>query len=194
MREQELRALARQMAERYGVDPDIFVRLIETESSFNPRARNERTGATGLAQVMGPTAQDPGFGVAPLRDRMDPVESLRFGAEYLAAMLRRYEGDYPRALAAYNAGFGKVDEAGGIPDYEETQNYVAQILQGPRRPEPRPMNLGRQEGEPMRPEPRPFGGPIAEQRNAAIRQALLQAAGGRPQMRPEGIMALGGSR
>ena len=190
MRERELRDLARQMAERYGVDPDIYVRLIQQESGFNPRAVNERTGATGLAQIMGPTAQDPGFGVAPVRDRFDPVESLRFGAEYLAAMLKRYEGDYPRALAAYNAGFGKVDEAGGIPNFRETQNYVANIMRG-GRPEPRPANLGRQEGEPMRPEPRPsLGGPIAEQRNAAIRQALLQAAGARPEMRPEGIMGL----
>jgi hypothetical protein len=189
MRERELRDLARQMAERYGVDPDIYVRLIQQESGFNPRAVNERTGATGLAQIMGPTAQDPGFGVSPVRDRFDPVESLRFGAEYLAAMLKRYEGDYPRALAAYNAGFGKVDEAGGIPNFRETQNYVANILRG-GRPEPRPANVARQEGEPMRPEPRPFVGPAAEQRNAAIRQALMQAAGARPVMRPEGIMGL----
>ena len=190
MRERELRALARQMAERYGVDPDIFVRLIQQESSFNPTAVNERTGATGLAQVMGPTAQDPGFGVAPLRDRMDPVENLRFGAEYLSAMLRKYDGDYPRALAAYNAGFGKVDEAGGIPNFRETQNYVANIMRG-GRPEPRPANLARQEGDPMRPEPRPFLGPIAEQRNQAIRQALMEAAGARPQIRPgQGIMGL----
>ena len=191
MRERELRDLARQMAERYGVDPDIYVRLIQQESSFNPQARNERTGATGLAQIMAATAQDPGFGVAPVRDRLDPVESLRFGAEYLSAMLARYEGDYPRALAAYNAGFGKVDAAGGIPDFEETQNYVASIMQGPTRPQERPANLGRQEGQPMRPEPRPFVGPAAEQRNVAIRQALMEAAGARPQMRSgQGIMGL----
>ena len=189
MRERELRDLARQMAERYGIDPNIFVRLIQQESGFNPQARNERTGATGLAQIMAPTAQDPGFGVAPIRDRLDPVESLRFGAEYLAAMLNRYDGDYSRALAAYNAGFGKVDAAGGIPDFRETQNYVANIMRG-GRPEPRPANVARQEGEPMRPEPRPFVGPAAEQRNAAIRQALMQEAGARP----EGIMSLGGQR
>ena len=186
MTERELRDIARQMAERYGIDPNIFVRLIQQESGFNPQARNERTGATGLAQIMAPTAQDPGFGVAPIRDRLDPVESLRFGAEYLAAMLNRYDGDYSRALAAYNAGFGKVDAAGGIPDYEETQNYVANIMQGPTRPEARPMNLGRDPSLPMRPEPRPFVGPAAEQRNAAIRQALMQEAGARP----EGIAGL----
>jgi soluble lytic murein transglycosylase-like protein len=62
MREQELRTLARQMAERYGLDPEVFLRQIQQESGFNPQARNRRTGATGLGQVMSATAQDPGFG------------------------------------------------------------------------------------------------------------------------------------
>jgi soluble lytic murein transglycosylase-like protein len=106
MRERELRALAAQMAERYGLDPQVFVRQIQQESSFNPQARNRRTGATGLGQVMAATAQDPGFGVTPLRDRLDPVENLRFSAEYMAAMLNKYDGDYRLALAAYNAGPG----------------------------------------------------------------------------------------
>jgi soluble lytic murein transglycosylase-like protein len=174
------------MAERYGLDPEVFVRQIQQESGFDPQARNRRTGATGLGQVMAATAQDPGFGVAPLRDRLDPVENLRFSAEYMAAMLNKFGGDYSLALAAYNAGPGVVDRAGGIPGIEETQNYVARILGGQQRPEPRPANLMRQEGEPMRPEPRPFVGPAAEQRNAAIRQALMQEAGARP----EGIAGL----
>jgi hypothetical protein len=113
---------------------------------------------------------------------LNPVESLRFGAEYLSAMLRRYEGDYPRALAAYNAGFGKVDEAGGIPNFRETQNYVANIMRG-GRPEPRPANLGRQEGEPMRPEMRPDPNSLdimSRPQNMGVRQAL----------RPEGIAGL----
>lgn len=188
MRERELRALARQMAERYGLDPDIFVQQIQTESSFNPTARNRRTGATGLGQVMAATAQDPGYGVTPLRDRLDPVENLRFSAEYMAALLNKYGGDYRTALAAYNAGPGKVDQAGGVPAYEETQNYIAKILGGQLRPVPRPADRGQPTA---RPEPRPsFVGPAAEQRNAAIRQALIQAAGGRPQPRPGGIMGL----
>ena len=189
MRERELRDLAAQMAERYGLEPDVFVRQIQQESGFNPAARNRRTGATGLGQVMAATAQDPGYGVTPLRDRLDPVENLRFSAEYMRAMLDKYNGDYRLALAAYNAGPGRVDQAGGIPGIEETQNYVARILGGNIRPEPRPANLG-PDGLPTRPEPRPFIGPAAEQRNAAIRQALMEAAGARPVMRPEGIAGL----
>jgi hypothetical protein len=137
---------------------------------------------------MAATAQDPGFGVTPLRDRLDPVENLRFSAEYMAAMLNKYDGDYRLALAAYNAGPGRVDRAGGIPGIEETQNYVAKILGGQLRPEPRPDDLGVPS---TRPEPRPFGGPAAEQRNQAIRAALIERAGGRPQMRPgHGILGL----
>jgi hypothetical protein len=193
MQERELRALAAQMAERYGLDPAIFTRMIETESSFNPNARNARTGATGLGQVMSATAQDPGFGVTPLRDRLDAVENLRFSAEYMAAMLRRYDGDYRKALAAYNAGPGTVDRVGGIPEIPQTQDYLAKILGGPMRPRARPSDLGQsraqqqQEAPLMRPQARPETfGPLAEQRNQAIRQALLQSVGARP----EGIMGL----
>ena len=193
MQEKELRALAAQMAERYGLDPVIFTRMIETESSFNPNARNARTGATGLGQVMSATAQDPGFGVTPLRDRLDAVENLRFSAEYLSAMVRRYGGDYRKGLAAYNAGPGTVDRVGGIPEIPETQDYLAKVLGGPMRPRARPSNLGQsraqqqQEAPLMRPQARPETfGPLAEQRNQAIRQALLQSVGARP----EGIMGL----
>jgi soluble lytic murein transglycosylase-like protein len=187
MQEKELRALAAQMAERYGLDPVIFTRMIETESSFNPNARNARTGATGLGQVMSATAQDPGFGVTPLRDRLDAVENLRFSAEYLSAMVRRYDGDYRKGLAAYNAGPGTVDRVGGIPEIPETQDYLAKVLGGPMRPRARPSNLGQsraqqQQQEPprMRPQARPETfGPMAEQRNQAIRQALLESVGAR---------------
>jgi soluble lytic murein transglycosylase-like protein len=187
MQEKELRALAAQMAERYGLDPVIFTRMIETESSFNPNARNARTGATGLGQVMSATAQDPGFGVTPLRDRLDAVENLRFSAEYLSAMVRRYGGDYRKGLAAYNAGPGTVDRVGGIPEIPETQDYLAKVLGGPMRPRARPSDLGQsraqqQQQEPprMRPQARPETfGPMAEQRNQAIRQALLESVGAR---------------
>jgi soluble lytic murein transglycosylase-like protein len=172
MQQRDLQRVAAQMAERYGLDPEIFVRQIAAESNFNPRARNERTGATGLGQVMSETAQDPGYGVTPLRDRMDPIENLRFSAEYMRAMLDKYDGDYRLALAAYNAGPGTVDQAGGIPDIEETQGYVSKIL-GPT-PQPRPDGLMR------RPEPRPEGNPFmpaAEQRNQAIREGIMRALG-----------------
>ena len=127
MRERgSLERIARQMAEARGIDPDLFVRLINQESGFNPAARSEK-GALGLAQVMPETAKKPGFGVKPISDRLDPMESLRFGADYFAAMLKRYDGDVAKALAAYNFGPGNVDKGRKYP--EETRNYIAAIMQ-----------------------------------------------------------------
>ena len=120
--------LADYYAEQYGLNPTIFRRMIMQESGFDPAARNERSGALGIAQIMPDSARQPGFGIDPIEDRLDPEQSLRFGAQYLRAMLDRYDGDYARALAAYNAGPTTVDRAGGVPDIAETQTYVRNIL------------------------------------------------------------------
>lgn len=129
----DIQSLITTMAERYGLDPDIFRRLIKTESNFKPNAVSE-AGALGLGQVMPDTARSPGYGVTPLsKDKVfDPAENLRFSAEYLRAMLDRPEidGDYRLAAAAYNAGLGAVKEHGGIPPFKETQDYVGKIFGG----------------------------------------------------------------
>jgi hypothetical protein len=124
--------LAARYARQYGLDPEIFVRQMVQESGLNPDAVSP-VGAVGIAQIMPGTARDPGFGVRPISDRNDPEESLRFGAEYMRALLDKY-GDYGLALAAYNAGPGAVDKAGGIPPFKETQNYVRAILGGKAQP------------------------------------------------------------
>lgn len=158
MNQRQLYDLADRMAERYGVNKSIYRRMIQKESGFNPKAFNEGSGATGIAQVMSGTARDPGFGVKPLEDRYDPVDSLRFGAEYLSALLKEFGGDYKLALAAYNAGPGKVRDAGGIPEYRETQDYVRSILET-QIPPPRPAGLRAPvvEQPVLVPPPRPFG-------------------------------------
>lgn len=121
--------LINRYADEYDIDPLIFRRLINQESRFNPEAVSPK-GATGIGQVMPGTARDPGYGVRPLasEDLTNPDENLRFSAEYLGAMLREFGGDYPMALAAYNAGPGAVKKYEGIPPFEETQNYVQTIL------------------------------------------------------------------
>ena len=144
----DYRAAARAAAERYGIRPDMFERLILRESNFDPMARSPK-GALGLAQVMPATARDPGFGVTPLADPMDPIESLRFGAEYLSALKREFGGDERKAVAAYNAGVGRVRKAGGVPDIQETRDYVDFILKGRgpvTAPPPRPANLAQKGG------------------------------------------------
>jgi len=116
----DYRDLAKQIAIEEGIDPDVFVRLVEAESSFNADAVSS-AGALGLAQLMPGTAADLGV------DPMDPEQNLRGGARYLRMMQDEF-GDMPTALAAYNAGPGNVRAYGGMPPFKETQNYVAKIL------------------------------------------------------------------
>ena len=118
----DYRALASQIATEEGVDPNLFLRLVNQESRFRPDAVSPK-GAMGLAQLMPGTARDLGV------DPSDPVQNLRGGARYLRQQLDAF-GDPTLALAAYNAGPGNVRKYGGIPPFQETQNYVRTILGG----------------------------------------------------------------
>jgi soluble lytic murein transglycosylase-like protein len=114
-------ATAIQMAQRYNLPPSIFLSLIQQESGFNPAARSRR-GAIGLGQLMPDTA-------AELRvDPHDPEQNLEGSARYFRQMLDRF-GSMELALAAYNAGPGRVRRAGNtIPNIRETQQYVPSVL------------------------------------------------------------------
>lgn len=107
-------------AKNNDLDPLLLEVVIKYESNFNPSAVS-RSGAQGLMQLMPGTAA--GLGVT---DSFDPHQNVAGGARYLATQLSRF-GDLRKALAAYNAGPGAVETYGGIPPYEETQNYVARI-------------------------------------------------------------------
>lgn len=134
--------LAASYARRYGLDPEIFVRQMMQESGLNPDAVSPK-GAVGIAQIMPATARDPGYGVTPISDPRDPEEALRFGAEFMRAMLDEFNGDYGLALSAYNAGPGAVKKYGGIPPFAETQNYVSKILGGTMQPDvPGGLSMG----------------------------------------------------
>ncbi|WP_419538799.1 lytic transglycosylase domain-containing protein [Paracoccus shandongensis] len=108
--------LARQAARQHGIPEDLFLRLVQQESGWNPRARSHK-GATGLAQLMPGTAAK--LGVNP----HDPAQNLQGGARYLRMMYNQF-GNWHLALAAYNAGPGAVQKYKGIPPYRETRNYV----------------------------------------------------------------------
>ena len=110
---------ARAAARKYGIPEDLFLRLVQQESGWNPNARSHK-GATGLAQLMPGTAAK--LGVNP----HDPVQNLHGGARYLRMMYNQF-GNWRLALAAYNAGPGAVAKYGGIPPYRETMNYVRVI-------------------------------------------------------------------
>jgi len=115
----DYQAQARQAALRNGLDPDLFVRLIANESSFNANAVSPK-GAVGLGQLTPATASS--LGVNP----RVPAENLDGSARYLKQQLDRF-GNYPQAVAAYNAGPGNVQKYGGIPPFPETQNEVAKV-------------------------------------------------------------------
>lgn len=112
----------RAAALRHGIDPQVFTNLVRQESGFDPDAGSP-AGARGLCQLMPGTAA--GLGVT---DVTDPSQSLEGGAKYLRQQLDAFDGDYLKALAAYNAGPGAVQRHGGVPPYAETQHYVATIL------------------------------------------------------------------
>jgi soluble lytic murein transglycosylase-like protein len=109
-------------AARNGVDPNVLTGLIRAESNFDPNAGSP-AGAQGLTQLMPGTAA--GLGVS---NPLDPVQSIEGGARYLRQQLDHFGGDVTKALAAYNAGPGAVERFGGVPPYEETQNYVRRVL------------------------------------------------------------------
>lgn len=113
--------LVAHLSAKYDLSPALIEAVVWQESRWRENALSP-VGARGLAQLMPGTARD--LGVNP----DDPAANLEGGARYLRQQLDRFDGDLERALAAYNAGPGRVISAGGIPRIRETQNYVASII------------------------------------------------------------------
>lgn len=105
----------------FGVEEAIVRAIMHAESAFNPNALS-RAGAQGLMQLMPATAAR--FGVV---NAFDPEQNIRGGVEYLAWLLKRFNGDLTLAAAGYNAGEGAVQRHGGVPPYAETQRYVVRV-------------------------------------------------------------------
>ncbi|AKM07678.1 lytic transglycosylase domain-containing protein [Pelagerythrobacter marensis] len=114
-------AKVHELARRFDLSPALIEALVWQESRWRPDAVSP-VGARGLAQLMPGTARELGV------DPGDPFANLEGGARYLRAQIDRFDGDLEKALAAYNAGPGRVERARGIPNIRETKNYVAAIM------------------------------------------------------------------
>jgi len=109
-------------AARTGVPAKLIAAVAKQESGFDPSAVS-RAGAEGIMQLMPTTAK--GLGVT---NPLNATQSINGGADYLASLLKRFDGNTTLAVAAYNAGPGAVLKYGGVPPYAETQNYVRNVL------------------------------------------------------------------
>lgn len=118
---ESLRAALTNAATHYGISPELLAALVRQESGWRATALSAK-GAIGLAQLMPATAR------ALAVDARDPASNLDGGAHYLRTLLDMFDGDLERALAAYNAGPGRVIRAGGLPRIAETRAYVTTII------------------------------------------------------------------
>ena len=118
----QLSKMIDEVSQKQGVDKNLVREVTRQESGFKPCAVSAK-GAEGLMQLMPETQAQ--FHVD---DPFDPKQSLEAGSKLLKQLLDHYDGDLTKALSAYNAGPGRVDDADGVPDISETKAYVLSIL------------------------------------------------------------------
>jgi soluble lytic murein transglycosylase-like protein len=117
----------REAATLYQIPEELVRAVIKVESDYDPRAVS-RVGAQGLMQLMPETAQR-----MQVRDSMDPRENILGGVRYLRVLANMFNGDLQLTVAGYNAGENAVVKHGGIPPYDETEDYVVKVLTYYRR-------------------------------------------------------------
>ena len=121
--EPELQWIVQQASERQKISPKL-IRAMITQESGGRACAVSTAGAQGLMQLMPEVQRE-----LSVDDPFDARQSVEAGAKLLRSLIDRYAGNVPKALAAYNAGPGAVDRAGGIPPIRETTNYVKKIVQ-----------------------------------------------------------------
>ena len=119
------RSLARRVlvnAERWRIDANMLVAIVAVESRWHTHAVSP-AGAIGLGQLM------PGTAALLRVNPRDPAQNLYGAARYLRGLMQRFGSKhYDLVFAAYNAGPKAVSEYGGIPPYDETENYVVRVV------------------------------------------------------------------
>ncbi len=110
-------------ANRFHVDPALVKAIIMAESGYDPKATS-KMGAKGLMQLMPATAEELG-----VEDLFNPKHNINAGVGYFKKLLNRFDGDIKLALAAYNAGTGKVRQYKGIPPFKATRYYIKKVFE-----------------------------------------------------------------
>jgi Transglycosylase SLT domain len=123
VKDPQVARLIQKYAKQHGVDPKLVQAMIRQESGFNPIAVSPK-GAMGLMQLMPETAASLG-----IDDPFDVEQNIKGGVRFLKSCLNKFDQNLPLALAAYNAGPGRVVEHQGMPPIKETQTYVKKIVQ-----------------------------------------------------------------
>ncbi len=118
----DLDSIFAEASEKYGVSVDLLKAVAKAESNFNPEATSH-CGAMGIMQLMPSTAESLG-----VTDAYDPYQNIMGGAKLLSQLDKLYDGNVKLMLAGYNAGPGNVEKYGGVPPFEETQNYVVTVM------------------------------------------------------------------
>jgi len=118
----ELERAVSRAARQHRLHPALLFAVMKAESSFNPIVVS-KAGAVGLMQLVPETAMRHG-----VQNLYDTNENVAGGARHLRYLLDRFHGNTRLALAAYNAGEGKVDRYKQIPPYKETRHYVQRVL------------------------------------------------------------------
>jgi soluble lytic murein transglycosylase-like protein len=118
----DLKQIVEKAANENHLDADFIHAVIRAESNGKTTAISPK-GAQGLMQLMPQTATKLG-----VKNSLDPAENVSAGTRYLRELLAHYHNDPIRALAAYNAGAGRVQQYQGVPPYRETRAYVSSII------------------------------------------------------------------
>ena len=112
----------KKLSQDYGVEESLIIAVARAESGFNPLAVSKK-GAVGIMQLMAETALK--YGVT---NRYNADENLEAGVRHLKHLYKKYNGNLPLTLAAYNAGEEAVEKYKGVPPYQETREFVRRVM------------------------------------------------------------------